>query len=107
LKCHTSVVLPGGGYAAHADAHDVAIITLKGEIEVLGEKIAPYSVLFFAAGQLHDMKNSGTANAEYLVFEFHGNHPAPVKRKKRSLWEKMQDPKAWRDKIEEIKRLIN
>ena len=103
LQCHTSVVLPGGGYGAHIDAHDVAIITLKGRIESMGEQIDPMTVLFFPAGQLHDMRNPGSEPAEYLVFEFHGNHAPPVKRKRRTLWQKLWDRKAWKDKIEEFK----
>lgn len=103
LQCHTSVVLPGGGYGAHTDAHDVAIITLKGQIESMEERIDPMTVLFFPAGQLHDMHNPGTEPAEYLVFEFHGNHAPPARRKRRTLWQKMWDRKAWKDKITELK----
>ncbi len=102
LQCHTSVVLPGGGYASHMDAHDVAIVLLKGEIETLNERVGPNSVIFFPAGQLHDMHNPTQENAEYLVFEFHGNHPPPVKRKRKTLWDKMKDPKSWRNKFSEI-----
>jgi mannose-6-phosphate isomerase-like protein (cupin superfamily) len=103
LQCHTSVVQPGGGYASHADAHDVVIITLRGTIACLGEQVGPFSVLFFPAGQSHDMHNPTLETAEYLVFEFHGNHPPPVRRKKRTMWQKMKDPKSWRNKFGELK----
>jgi hypothetical protein len=106
LQCHTSVLLPGGGYASHTDAHDVAILVMKGYIESLGERVGPMSVLFFPAGHPHDMHNPTNELAEYLVFEFHGNHPPPVKRKKRSLWDKMKDPRAWKDKLAELKNRI-
>ena len=106
LQCHTSVVLPGGGYASHTDAHDVAIVMLEGQIEVLGEQVRPNSVLFFPAGQSHDMHKPTEEIAKYLVFEFHGNHAPPVKRKRKSLWKKMKDPKSWKNKFSEIKNRL-
>jgi mannose-6-phosphate isomerase-like protein (cupin superfamily) len=103
LQCHTSTILPGGGYEAHSDAHDVAIVVLKGEVETLNTRVGPNSVLFFPAGHLHDMRNPTEQIAEYLVFEFHGNHPPPVKRKRKTLLEKMKDPKSWKNKFSEIR----
>jgi quercetin dioxygenase-like cupin family protein len=72
LHCHRSTVQPGGGYAPHADAYDVAIVVLTGTIETLGERLVANSVIFYGAGLEHGMKNVGNDPAEYLVFEFHG-----------------------------------
>ena len=72
LHAHVSRLEPGGGYAPHADAHDVAIVVLAGSIETGSERLAPNGVAFFAAGQPHGMRNPGEEPAVYLVFEFHG-----------------------------------
>lgn len=105
LQCHTSSVLPGGGYTMHSDAHDVAILTWRGTIQSVGERIAPMSMVFFPAGEKHDMHNPASEKAEYLVFEFHGNHPPPprAKKKKRPLWQKLRDPQSWIDKYNALK----
>lgn len=72
FHAHYSTLKPGAGYAPHADAYDVAIVTLKGTIETLGKQVGPNSVIFYAAGDLHGIKNVGDESAEYLVLEFHG-----------------------------------
>jgi hypothetical protein len=72
LHCHTSTLTPGGGYDPHIDDYDVAIIVLEGEIETLGERVRPYGVIFYAAGEPHGMHNPGKILAKYTVFEFHG-----------------------------------
>lgn len=71
LHAHLTVLAPGGGYAPHADAYDVAIVTLDGTIETLGQRVEPMSVVYYGAGELHGMKNPGAVPARYLVFEFH------------------------------------
>lgn len=71
LHCHTSRLEPGGGYAAHVDAYDVAILTLSGTVETLGQQVGPHSVIFYAAGEKHGIRNIGDTPAHYLVFEFH------------------------------------
>ena len=71
LHAHLTVLAPGGGYAPHADAYDVAIVTLAGTIETLGQRVEPMSVVYYGAGELHGMKNPGAMPARYLVFEFH------------------------------------
>jgi hypothetical protein len=65
------VLQPGGGYAAHADPYDVAILVLSGQIETLGATLSRGDVAFCAAGELHGMENPGPDQAIYLVFEFH------------------------------------
>ena len=70
LHCHTSILEPGVGYKPHFDRYDVAIIILEGEVESLGERFGPYSVLFSPSGQKHGMLNCGNIPAKYVVFEF-------------------------------------
>ena len=73
LRCHLTTLLPGAGYPPHADSYDVAILTLSGTVETLGRQVTPSSVIFYAAGEPHGMKNAGTVPARYLVIEFHSS----------------------------------
>jgi hypothetical protein len=70
---HTSALAPEADYEPHVDAYDVAIILLEGEIETLGERVLPQSVIFYLAGEPQGMRNPGGARARYVVFEFHGS----------------------------------
>lgn len=72
LHSHLTTLRPGAGYEPHADAHDVAIVLLEGEIETLGRRVHPASVVYCSAGELHGMHNPGPEPARYLVFELHG-----------------------------------
>lgn len=83
LHCHTTRLAPGGGYAAHVDAYDVAILMLSGRVETLGQEVGPYSVIYYSAGQKHGMRNIGDEPAHYLVFEF---HPASLNLGQRLRW---------------------
>ena len=71
LECHFSTLSPKAGYAPHVDNHDVVIVVLKGQVETLGQRVSPYDVIFYAAGEPHGMLNPGEEVAKYLVFEFH------------------------------------
>jgi quercetin dioxygenase-like cupin family protein len=73
LRCHISTLQPGAGYPPHIDTYDVAILTLSGTVETLGRQIGPSSVIFYAAGEPHGMKNAGPDTARYMVMEFHGS----------------------------------
>jgi mannose-6-phosphate isomerase-like protein (cupin superfamily) len=75
LQAHVTRIAPGRGYAAHRDDHDVAIFLIEGEIAVLGRRIVAPAVVFFPAGELHDMKSLGPKDAKYVVWEFHRNEP--------------------------------
>ena len=77
LEAHVSTLLPEGGYAAHDDRHDVALLVFEGEIQVNGQKLGAHTLHFIPAGESHDMRNPSTQIARYLVIEFHG----PVRRK--------------------------
>jgi glyoxylate utilization-related uncharacterized protein len=81
LHAHLTTLQPGGGYEAHADPYDVAIILLTGEVETVGERIKPIGVIYYSAGELHGMRIVGTEPATYLVFEFHT--PATVAHHRR------------------------
>jgi len=76
LHCHFSRVPPGDGYASHIDAHDVAIVMLGGEVEVMNRTIKAHDVLFCPAGNEHGLRNASASQATYLVFEFHGHGSA-------------------------------
>jgi len=104
LHCHTSTLTPRAGYDPHIDAYDVAIIVLEGEVETLGERVGPHSVIFYAAGEPHGMRNPGDAVAKYVVFEFHGSQapladalPLPP-----SLLAKLIDPRCWKRKLKRL-----
>lgn len=71
LQVHLSNIIPGGGYAAHHDNHDVVIVVLEGEVETLGRRVKPHGVIYYAAGEPHGMHNPGPVPARYLVVEFH------------------------------------
>jgi quercetin dioxygenase-like cupin family protein len=74
LHAHVTELQPGGGYPAHADKYDVAIIVFSGTVETLGQRLGPGGSVYYSAGQRHGMRNVGTDPAKYLVFEFHGPH---------------------------------
>ena len=71
LHAHVTTLQPGAGYAPHVDGYDVAIVTLSGTLETLGQRVEPRSVIYYSAGESHGMRNVGTEVARYLVFEFH------------------------------------
>ena len=107
LSCHTSTLTPGASYDPHIDAYDVAIIILEGEVETLGERVAPHSVIFYPAGEPHGMRNPGEAIAKYIVFEFHGIQmvlgdalPNPFN----SLFAKLKDGQRWKRKLRRLMR---
>jgi MoaA/NifB/PqqE/SkfB family radical SAM enzyme/quercetin dioxygenase-like cupin family protein len=90
LGCHATILSPGAGYPAHADPYDVAIAILDGEVETLGQRTGPGSLVLYAAGEPHGMYNPGDRPAEYIVFEFQGQA---------SFWDKLTDPSRWRRRV--------
>ena len=64
----------GSGYAKHADAYDVGILLYRGKIQTLNQEIEAPATIFYAAGEMHGIRNIWDQPAEYLVFEFHGKH---------------------------------
>src|SRR5690606_38097094 len=94
-----------GGYKAHRDRHDVAIVLLSGRLEADGKTVEPFDLLYHSAGTLHGLHNAGDAPARYLVFEFErpGGGPDPEtgksargrkegrreRRRRRSGWNKL------------------
>ena len=72
LHCHVTTLAPQAGYAPHADPYDVVIVVLEGAVETLGQRAGPHSVIFYAAGEPHGMRNPNSMEtARYIVFEFH------------------------------------
>jgi uncharacterized RmlC-like cupin family protein len=78
LHCHVSLLQPDAGYKAHRDSYDVAILLLKGEIETIGKKLEPFAAVYYSAGEMHGLKNTGDTPAYYIVFEF---HPGPARNR--------------------------
>jgi mannose-6-phosphate isomerase-like protein (cupin superfamily) len=75
LHAHFTQLQPQAGYKAHADSHDVAIVTLSGSVATAGRRLGPDNVIYFPAGDLHGMNNPAPESAHYLAFEFHGALP--------------------------------
>jgi quercetin dioxygenase-like cupin family protein len=96
LHAHVTTLAPGAGYEPHADRHDVAIIVLEGEIETLGRRLKQHSLVFYAAGEPHGMRNPGAKPARYVVFEFHGERV--------SLLRKVTDTQRLKRKVKAIGR---
>ena len=109
LHSHRSTLTPGAGYAEHVDAHDVAIVVFEGEIETLGQRYGPNSVIYCPAGEPHGMHNPGESIARYVVFEFHGHTgalPALLNGDLARFVKKSTDPKRWRKKVKKLLRPI-
>ena len=77
LHVHYSEVDPDGGYKAHRDPYDIALVLLSGCIETLDTRINPFGVAYYGANELHGLRGVGTDTARYLVFEFHGLKGGP------------------------------
>jgi mannose-6-phosphate isomerase-like protein (cupin superfamily) len=71
LHFHRTRVNDGGGYAAHVDEHDVAIVLLRGKVRTLGRTVRAPAVVHYPAGEMHGLRGIGATPAEYLVVEFH------------------------------------
>ena len=99
LHGHASMLLPGAGYESHVDAHDVAIVVLEGEVETLGERVQPFGVIFYPAGQSHGMTNPGATPARYVVFEFHGDTAHAAETAGTAQAQDFMDPRRWTDAV--------
>ena len=102
LHAHASLLEPGAGYAPHADAYDVAIVVLEGEVETLGQRVAAGGTIFHAAGQAHSLSNPTPITARYVVFEFHGAQAKQTEafpKPPLTFMEKVADPHRWLSKI--------
>ncbi|MGI9553392.1 MAG: cupin domain-containing protein [Thermodesulfobacteriota bacterium] len=105
LHCHTSTLTPGAGYDPHIDAYDVGIVVLEGEVETLGERVGPHSVIFYPAGEPHGMRNPGEGIAKYVVFEFHGSQTAQsyaLPNLFTSLLTKITDLRSWKRMLKRL-----
>jgi len=74
LHCHITRLQPGGGYKPHKDAHDVVIIMLNGKVKTEERILQKHGVAIHSAGVPHGIENIDQADAEYIVFEFHGKN---------------------------------
>jgi quercetin dioxygenase-like cupin family protein len=71
LHVHMSTLQPGAGYAPHVDDYDVVIVLLSGTVETLGRIVTARSLIYYAAGEPHGLRNVGHDVARYAVVEFH------------------------------------
>lgn len=75
LECHVTTLNPGLiSHPPHQHPDEEVVIIKEGTLEAFlnGETktVGPGSVLFFAANQLHGVKNIGTKPAIYHVFKW-------------------------------------
>ena len=104
LHCHISTITPKAGYDSHIDTHDVVIIVLEGEVETLGKRTGPSSVIFYPAGEPHGMCNPGDHAARYVVFEFHCKQKGLTRARLKAFLSflcKAKDPERWKRKWKE------
>lgn len=103
LGCRVSTLAPAEEYSGYSDLANIAIIVLEGEIETLGKRVRPYSVVFYKSGNRHDISNPGEGNAQYVMFEFLGSQfgvRSLLYQRVRSLLNKLRDPKRWSRKLQ-------
>jgi quercetin dioxygenase-like cupin family protein len=72
LECHVTTVNPGEApHAAHRHADEELLFVKEGTIEVtingVVRQAGPGSVVFFAANDLHGLRNTGSTPATYYV----------------------------------------
>ncbi|MGE0447096.1 MAG: hypothetical protein AB7P99_17855 [Vicinamibacterales bacterium] len=103
LRSHVSLMSPGAGYEPHADPYDVVIITLDGEVETLGQPVAPRHVIVYPSGSIHGMRNPGTVPARYVVFELH-SHRITDHLPRPSLAARLTDPRRWARQLARLRR---
>jgi quercetin dioxygenase-like cupin family protein len=108
LHGHRSRLAPGAGYDPHSDPYDVALILLEGELESLGQRFGPHSVIFYPAGQPHGLRNPGTIPAVYLVFEFHGDRTPGQSETALSRWisSRLTNRRYWQKRFKTVARSV-
>ncbi len=72
LECHVTTVNPGEApHAAHRHPDEELLFVKEGTIEVtvngVVREAGPGAVVFFAAGDLHGLRNTGSTPATYYV----------------------------------------
>jgi len=72
FHAHLTTLQPGAGYGEHVDEYDVAHLVLSGKVRTMGVEAGPWSLVYFASGEGHDMRCVSEEAAQYLVFELHG-----------------------------------
>ncbi|HEX6107604.1 MAG TPA: cupin domain-containing protein [Gemmatimonadales bacterium] len=84
MACHASVLAPGHSpHLPHAHGDEELLIPLRGDVELVIarapddpapkiEPLGPGAFVYYAAGQHHTIRNSGTEPAAYVMFRWHG-----------------------------------
>jgi quercetin dioxygenase-like cupin family protein len=109
LHAHTSTLPPGASYQPHIDAHDIAILVISGQIRTNGDNYHANSLIYFPAGESHDMSNVGDETSRYLVFEFHGHNGSlaaiyrsrfkSISKKLLRTLKRLLSPRRWRHRF--------
>ncbi len=102
LHSHVTVLGPGEGYEPHADAYDVAIVVLEGELETIGGRASSHDVIFYRAGEPHGMHNVGAGPARYVVFELHGRRTLAGRAP--GIARALVSPRYWKGKLKNLLR---
>jgi quercetin dioxygenase-like cupin family protein len=75
LECHVTTVNPGDApHAAHRHPDEEMLFVKEGTMEVtingVVQQAGPGAVVFFAANDLHGLRNTGSVPATYYVLRF-------------------------------------
>ena len=79
VEMHETTLMPGQmPHAAHKHVHSEFMLIREGTVEFTAngkpEQLGPGGVGYAASGEMHDLKNIGTAPANYFVIAI-GNEP--------------------------------
>ncbi len=74
LQIHVSEMLPGRFGPMHVDAYDVVFVVLEGQVQTLDQIVSPGQVVFYPAGEPHQLSTAGEQTARCLAVEFHSSY---------------------------------
>ena len=69
IRAHYSQLSTDAGYEYHKDHYDILMVLFEGSIEIVNRQVSAPSIIFFASGFPHNIKNPGNVPAKYIVFE--------------------------------------
>ena len=77
LRVHETTVPVDCSYEAHADPYDILLVMLRGVVETVGRTLRQGDVAFYAAGEMHGLRNRGDVPARYVIVELEGASNTP------------------------------
>lgn len=69
--CRAITLAPDAKFASPAAERDCGIVLLSGEVSTLGHTLRPCGIAYVSAAEALEIRNTGSAGAELVVFEFH------------------------------------